>query len=70
MSEVAFNVEQGEDYYIYVTRFSPFTSGDEFLLSVECVDCSSGAPINDNCSSALGLLNGVPDVGRRLFRNF
>ena len=63
MSEVAFNVEQGENYYIHVTRFSQYTSGDEFLLSVECVDCTSGAPINDDCSSALGLQNGVPHVG-------
>ena len=63
MSEVAFNVEQGEDYYIHVTRFSEYTSGDEFLLSVECVDCSSGAPINDECANALELQNGVPDVG-------
>ena len=63
MSEVAFNVEQGEDYYIHVTRFSQYTSGDEFLLSVECVDCTGGAPVNDDCSSALELLNGVPHIG-------
>ena len=63
MSEVAFNVEQGEDYYIHVTRFSQYTSGDEFLLSVECVDCTSGAPINDDCSAALELQNGVPHIG-------
>ena len=44
MSEVAFNVEQGEDYYIHVTRFSQYTSGDEFLLSVECVDCTAVPP--------------------------
>jgi len=62
MSEVAFNVEQGSDYYIYVTRFSPYTTGNEFLLSLECVECG-GAPSNDDCADALPQLNGQPFVG-------
>ena len=45
-----------------MTRFSQYTSGDEFLLSVER-GRSSGAPVNDDCDAALELQNGVPHIG-------
>ena len=39
MSGVAFLAETGNNYYIYVSRYSAFTAGTEFLLEVTCEAC-------------------------------
>ena len=62
MSGVAFLAETGNNYYIYVSRFSSFTSGNEFLLEVTCEDCDE-FPSNDYCADATPQLDGVTFTG-------
>ena len=61
-SGVAFIAETGENFFIYVSRYSTFTSGTEFLLSVECGDCDD-LPSNDFCEDATPQVDGVTFTG-------
>jgi hypothetical protein len=59
MSGVAFLAETGMNYYIYVSYFSAFSAGTEFLLDVTCEVCEE-FPSNDYCEDAqpqLGLVS-------------
>ena len=62
MSGVAFLAETGNNYYIYVSRYSAFTSGTEFLLEVTCEDCDE-FPSNDFCEDATPQLDDVTFTG-------
>ena len=62
MSGVAFLAETGMNYYIYVSYFSAFSSGTEFLLDVTCEDCEE-FPSNDYCEDAQPQLDGVTFTG-------
>lgn len=62
MSGVAFLAETGNNYYIYVSRYSAFTSGTEFLLEVTCEDCAE-FPSNDYCEDATPQLDDVTFTG-------
>jgi hypothetical protein len=60
LSLVAFNVTTGSDYYILVSGSN--TDGNDFVLSVDCVDCGD-APINDNCDGAVAQVTGQTFTG-------
>ncbi|MBM71446.1 MAG: hypothetical protein CL847_01505, partial [Crocinitomicaceae bacterium] len=62
LSTVAFNAVTGSDYYIYVSEFSAFSPGNDFVLSVECIDCGD-APSNDDCDGAVAQVTGVTFTG-------
>ena len=62
MSGVAFLAETGNNYYIYVSRYSSFSSGTEFLLEVTCEDCDE-FPSNDFCEDATPQLDDVTFTG-------
>ncbi|MDA1337048.1 MAG: hypothetical protein O2818_09195 [Bacteroidetes bacterium] len=62
MSQVAFLAETGNNYYIYVSKYSSFSSGSEFLLEVNCEDCPE-FPSNDYCADATPQLDGVTFTG-------
>jgi hypothetical protein len=62
MSRVAFLAETGNNYYIYVSRFSSFTSGSEFLLELTCEDCPEFPP-NDFCADATPQVDDVTFTG-------
>ena len=61
LSTAAFNVTTGNDYYIYVSRYSTFTTGNDFVLSVSCAACD--VPSNDDCDGAIAQVNGVTFTG-------
>ena len=48
----------GADYYIYVSKYSAFTAGNDFVMSVNCTDCDN-APSNDDCDGAIAQVSGV-----------
>jgi hypothetical protein len=62
LSTVAFNASTGSDYYVLVSEYSTFTNGNDFVLSVECVDCGD-APSNDNCDGAIAQVTGETFTG-------
>ena len=62
MSSVAFIATTGQDYYIYVSKYSAFSSGSEFLLSVECAACDE-IPSNDFCAEATPQIDNVTFTG-------
>ena len=62
LSTAAFNAVTGADYYIYVSEFSATTFGDDFVISVECIDCGD-APSNDDCDGAVAQVTGVTFTG-------
>ena len=62
MSAVAFIAETGQNYFIYVSTYSLFSSGSEFLLSVECAACDE-IPANDYCPDATPQLDDVTFTG-------
>ena len=62
MSGVAFLAETGNNYYIYVSKYSAFSSGSEFLLEVTCEDCAE-FPSNDFCADATPQLDDVTFTG-------
>ncbi|MBM55765.1 MAG: hypothetical protein CMB32_04325, partial [Euryarchaeota archaeon] len=62
LSTAAFSAVTGADYYIYVSEYSLTTSGNEFVLSVECIDCGE-APSNDDCDGAVAQVTGVTFTG-------
>lgn len=62
MSSVAFIATTGNDYYIYVSKFSDFSSGNEFVLSVSCAACDA-IPDNDFCANATPQLDNVTFTG-------
>jgi len=62
MSRVAFLAETGNNYYIYVSRYSSFTGGAEFLIDVTCEECPE-FPSNDFCADATPQLNDVTFTG-------
>ena len=62
MSRVAFLAETGNNYYIYVSRYSQFTGGSEFLLEVACEPCPD-LPPNDYCADAQPQIDGVTFTG-------
>jgi len=57
LSSVTFNAFTGIDYYIYVSEYSPYTSGNDFVIDLECNDCAS-FPTNDDCDTALPIVDG------------
>jgi hypothetical protein len=60
---VAFTAETGSNYFIHVSKYSTFTSGNNFLLNVSCQSCPGGAPFNDVCADAFGQFSGVTFTG-------
>ena len=62
LSTAAFNAVTGSDYYIYVSEYSAFTAGNDFVLSVDCVDCGD-IPSNDDCDGAVAQVTGVTFTG-------
>jgi hypothetical protein len=62
LSSVAFLAETGMNYYIYVSKWSPFGSGTEFLLDVTCEVCDE-FPSNDYCDDATPQLDDVTFTG-------
>ena len=62
LSTVVFNVATGSDYYVLVSAYSPATTGNDFVLSVDCVDCGD-APSNDDCDGAVAQVTGVTFTG-------
>jgi hypothetical protein len=60
---VMFVGQTGTNYFIYVSKYSTFTSGTNFLLSVNCGECEDGLPFNSTCATALPMLNGVTFTG-------
>ena len=61
LSTAAFNVMTGNDYYVYVSRYSQFTPGNDFVLSVSCAACD--VPSNDICETAIAQVDGVTFTG-------
>jgi hypothetical protein len=61
LSEIAFNAQTGNDYFILVSEFGA-GFGQDFTLDVTCQSCP-GIPANDDCVDALPQINGVPSVG-------
>ena len=62
MSRVAFLASTGENFFLYVSRYSSFTGGYEFLLDVVCEPCDE-FPSNDYCADATPQLNDVTFTG-------
>lgn len=62
LSTVIFNVATGSDYYVLVSAYSPSTTGNDFVLSVDCVDCGA-APSNDDCDGAIAQVTGQTFTG-------
>lgn len=62
LSTAAFNATTGADYYIYVSEYSAWTSGNDFVLSVSCAACDN-VPSNDDCDGAIAQVNGVTFTG-------
>jgi hypothetical protein len=58
LSSVTFNAQTGNDYYILVSKFSTFTTGDDFTLDVSCVSCGA-FPANDDCATAQPVISGL-----------
>ena len=61
-SSVAFLAETGQNYYIYVSKFSAFGAGTEFLLDITCEVCDD-FPSNDFCEDATPQLDDVTFTG-------
>ena len=61
-SNVAFLASAGTNYLFHVQRFSTFTSGQEFEISVECDACEE-FPSNDYCVNAQPQIDGVTFTG-------
>lgn len=61
-SSITFAGAVGVDYYVLVSRFGAFTAQTEFTLNMACTDCPS-APVNDDCSTAFPLPDGVSVSG-------
>jgi len=57
MSSAVFNAETGSDYFVYVSEYSLFTGGNDFILEVSCTTCDA-FPSNDLSCDALALVNG------------
>jgi len=57
LSSVSFSTVNGFAYYILVSEFGPGV-GIPFTLSLTCTDCPQ-IPINDVCTSALPIVQGV-----------
>jgi hypothetical protein len=51
LSEFVFNTTPGVDYYILVHGFGGATG--DFLLDVNCVDCTGSTSVNDDCVDAI-----------------
>ncbi|MBQ81215.1 MAG: hypothetical protein CL825_01410, partial [Crocinitomicaceae bacterium] len=62
LSTAAFTAVTGADYYIYVSKYSAFTAGNDFVMSVNCVDCGN-VPSNDDCDGAIAQVSGVTFTG-------
>jgi len=62
MSSTTFNVNTGLDYYIYVSEYSPFTGGNDFVVTVTCAECAD-VPSNDDCNDATALVTGETYTG-------
>ena len=62
LSTAAFTTVTGADYYIYVSKYSAFTAGNDFVMSVNCVDCGN-VPSNDDCDGAIAQVSGVTFTG-------
>ena len=62
LSTAAFNATTGTDYFILVSEYSATTNGNDFVLSVTCVDCGA-TPSNDNCDGAIAQVTGVTFTG-------
>ena len=54
--------DPGADYYIYVSKYSAFTAGNDFVMSVNCVDCTM-FPSSDDCDGAIAQVSGVTFTG-------
>ena len=63
LSEIAFNAQTGNNYFILVSEFGA-GAGIDFTLDVACQPCpGTGAPSNDDCAAALPMLDGVAATG-------
>jgi len=62
LSKVTIQAATGVDYLVHVSEYSPFTSGNDFVLSVTCVVCGA-SPSNDDCAGAIGQVDGVTFTG-------
>ncbi|MGY8928380.1 MAG: hypothetical protein ACKVHK_01805, partial [Flavobacteriales bacterium] len=56
MSSATFNVSTGVDYYILISEYSAFTSGNDFVVTVACAECAS-VPSNDECEDATAMVS-------------
>ena len=62
LSSATFNVVTGLDYYIYVSEYSAFTNGNDFVVTVTCAECTD-VPSNDDCTDATALVTGETYTG-------
>ncbi len=53
----------GTNYFIYVSKYSTFSSGTNFLLTVTCGECEDGLPFNSACATALPMVDGITFTG-------
>jgi hypothetical protein len=51
LSNIAFTAEGGEVYYVLVSEFGTFGDGIDFVLEMQCLDCTN-SPFNDDCTNA------------------
>ncbi len=61
LSEIAFNAQTGNNYFILVSEFGAGV-GIDFTLDVACQTCP-GIPANDDCVNAAPQVSGIPFVG-------
>jgi len=62
LSSATFNVNTGVDYFIYVSEYSTFTGGNDFVVTVTCAECDN-VPSNDDCNDATALVTGETYTG-------
>lgn len=61
-STAVWTSEVGVSYLIFVSKFSPFVTANDFTLEISCTDCPN-IPINDACANAFPQPDNLPTVG-------
>jgi hypothetical protein len=62
LSSATLNVTTGLDYFIYVSEEFAFATGNDFVLTVTCAECTD-VPSNDDCNDATALVTGETYTG-------
>jgi hypothetical protein len=58
LSSITFTAESGEAYYVLVSEYGTFGDGIDFVLSMECLNCTN-SPFNDECANAIPIPSNI-----------